>query len=351
MTLFRRRNRNRDPEPERETRAYTDEIVHALLQAARGETVSSPGVTAGLEAASGMYSRAFAVAEVEGTGGLVSRDILKEWGRRLIRYGEALAYLDVDADGNLELLDVSACDISGRPSRSSWRYRVDLPAPSGTLTKTVSSDAVFHVRYSYDPNTPWRGVGPLGWATATGSLASNLETYLSDELGRAHGWVLPLPGNLSEQSRKGLEADLRNLRGQTALVETTSDAYGAGAPGAPASDYKAQRIGAHPPQEVTLMHSAVFASVLSACGISADLFSDRGAQGQRESWRRFLHGSAQPLADLIAEELTRVLERPISVNLDRLFASDIQGRARALQSMVGAGMDVSVARALAGLDA
>lgn len=39
----------------------------------------------------------------------------------------------------------------------------------------------------------------------------------------------------------------------------------------------------------------------------------------------------------------------VSFSFDRLFASDLQGRARAFQSMVGGGMDPGKAAGLAGL--
>ena len=52
---------------------------------------------------------------------------------------------------------------------------------------------------------------------------------------------------------------------------------------------------------------------------------------------------------MFAEELSSKLDRTITLNFDRLFAADLSGRARAFQSMVGGGMDVSKAAALAGL--
>ena len=74
------------------------------------------------------------------------------------------------------------------------------------------------------------------------------------------------------------------------------------------------------------------------------------AAGQRESWRRFLHGSVQPLGDLLAGELAVKLDVPgLRLTFDRLMASDLSGRARALQSMVGAGMQLDDARRLGGL--
>ena len=74
------------------------------------------------------------------------------------------------------------------------------------------------------------------------------------------------------------------------------------------------------------------------------------AAGQRESWRRFLHGSVQPLAELLAVELADKLAVPgLRLGFDALFASDLSGRARAFGSLVQGGMEADRAARLAGL--
>ena len=72
---------------------------------------------------------------------------------------------------------------------------------------------------------------------------------------------------------------------------------------------------------------------------------------RRESWRTFLHGTLQGAADVVATELSEKLEVPVKLNFNRLFASDIQGRARAFASLVGKGgkgLDTERAATLAG---
>ena len=58
----------------------------------------------------------------------------------------------------------------------------------------------------------------------------------------------------------------------------------------------------------------------------------------------------QPLAGVVAVELARKLgTSSLALSFDRLFASDLSGRARAFQSLVGGGMATDKAAALAGL--
>ena len=52
---------------------------------------------------------------------------------------------------------------------------------------------------------------------------------------------------------------------------------------------------------------------------------------------------------MLARELSEKLEAEISLAFSGRFAADLAGRARAFQSMVGAGMDAAKAAGLAGL--
>ena len=91
-------------------------------------------------------------------------------------------------------------------------------------------------------------------------------------------------------------------------------------------------------------------AVLAACGVPPALASAQSeGTSQRESWRRF-GITMQSVARCVAEELSYKLNSPgLRLSFDRLFASDLAGRARAVSSLVKAGMSLEEASALAGL--
>ena len=70
---------------------------------------------------------------------------------------------------------------------------------------------------------------------------------------------------------------------------------------------------------------------------------------QRESFRRLLHATVQPLGRIVSVELSDKLDADVRLNFDALFAADLSGRARAFQSMTNGGMDAGRAAILAGL--
>ena len=339
---------------------FTDAVVAALLAQAGGGTTADPSATAALEAAAGSYARAFAVASVEpntpATRALTPA-VLALMARDLIRGGESLHAIEVDRDG-VRLLPCGSWDVRGGPNPATWRYRVDTFGPSGNTTRHLPAAAVIHARYSVDPARPWLGISPLGWARLTGRLHAELEGALADESGGPRGHLLPVPAGpygdgdepTTTDPNEKLPADLANMKGELRMVESSAAGWGEGKSAAPQTDLKPNRIGAAPPPSLATLRTDSGMAVLSACGVSSDLFIHGDAAGQRESWRRFLHGSVQPLGDLLAAELADKLNAPgLALKFDRLMASDLSGRARALGSMVQAGMALDDARRLAGL--
>ena len=94
----------------------------------------------------------------------------------------------------------------------------------------------------------------------------------------------------------------------------------------------------------------VQASILAACGCPGSLLERSDGTLAREEMRRFLHSTISPVARIVAGEMAAKLDTPgLALDFSALFASDLSGRARAFQSMVGGGMDVGKAAALAGL--
>ena len=143
---------------------------------------------------------------------------------------------------------------------------------------------------------------------------------------------------------------MRAAKGRTILAETTAAGWGEGQASAPQSDWNPRRFGADPPSALVDLQSEAALSVLSACGVPPMLAAAKaGDSGQREAWRRFLHGTVQPVSGLVTVELTGKLEQEIKLSFDGLFASDLSGRARSFGSLVKGGMAIEKAAALAWL--
>ena len=266
------------------------------------------------------------------------------------RKGQTSRRVKLGAWPALDLSKARTLDVTGAADASTWRYRCDLAGPSGTTTIVRPAEGVIHCRYSIDPARPWVGVGPLERARLSGRLSAELEAALGDEASGTRGFVLPIPSDGQDSSVADLRRDIGSLGGKTALVETAMAGWGDGRMAAPRGDYEPKRLGANPPASLATLRSDAAQAVLSACGTPIELMTAGDGTGQREAWRRFLHGTVQPLAACVAGELAVKLDTPtLTLSFDRLFASDLSGRARAFQSLVNGGMDVNHAAGLAGL--
>ena len=106
---------------------------------------------------------------------------------------------------------------------------------------------------------------------------------------------------------------------------------------------------AHRAGPPTLRSDAALA-VLDACGVPRALVSAEDGTAQREAWRRFVMGSVEPVARMVAMELGHKLDSPdLRFTFESLWAHDLAGRAQAFKGMVAAGMDLERAVALSGL--
>ena len=318
--------------PEPEKRNYTDVVTNALINAATDG--ASSGYVAALEIAAGQLSRAFTAATVRGVGmAAFTPDVMAQIARSLLEAGEAVYYrrgMDLIRADNYGLLP------DGRYQFSMTDREVALPPRR-----------VFHLRWAHEYSSG-RGIGPLSTARTLLQLMQRLENSLATESNAAIGYLLPIPADGAAGSATKLREDLAELSGRIAVIETTRGGWGEGTPGAPQQDYKLARMGPdYPPSSVSLFVEARN-SVLAACGYPLQLTEKTDGTSQREAWRRYLHGTVAPLGRLLSAAADQC-GLPVQLDWDNLFASDITGRARAFQSLVGAGMDISAAAAASGI--
>ena len=265
--------------------SYTDLLVARALERAGGAAIAAPTATGALESAAGLVARCFAVASVEGAErfpGAVTPAVLSTIGRALVRSGELVAAVEVHMAGRVRLRPASDWDVTGDFDPETWRYRVNLAAPSVTVTRMLPAASVIHARYQVDPARPWHGIGPLESAALAGRLSAETVTALGDEMSGPRGGLLPTPGDGQDPTMTALRGDIRTLRGKVALVESVETMHPGAAAGAPAGDWTVKRIGADPPaSEVQLLERSSL-EVLAAVGVPPALFAIGEGTAQRD---------------------------------------------------------------------
>ena len=335
-----------------ETRAessYTDVLIAALVSRAQGKSLAVPSATAALEACAGTVGRGFAATEVTGPGSIIQAltpSIMEMIGRSLIRRGELVLLIDTSS-GSLRLIPAETHDVEGGPFPEEWEYRLTLGGPSKTVTHDfVPATSVLHFRYAVDPARPWRGNGPIAVANLAGRLSAETVNALANESSGPVGRLLGIPVDGEDATVQALKSDIANAKGKVALLEA-GDWGNAG--GDAKVDLKTERFGAEPPASLVELVSVASQEVYSACGLNQALWGGSQAAAVREAWRLCLFGVLSPLGRMVEAELQEKLEDTVALSWQELRASDLSGRARAFQSMVGGGMEVERAAGLAGL--
>ena len=149
-----------------------------------------------------------------------------------------------------------------------------------------------------------------------------------------------------------LRRDMAAAQGKTLLVPSLAGGLGAGPGVSPTTsqEYMPRRFGADPPESLIELRRDIERSVLSCYGILPALFFERAAgTALREAARQVHALSAVPVAELVAAQLSDALNEPVTLDLRRGRATDTATNARALGSLVTAGVDVNEAREIVGL--
>ena len=332
----------------RQESGYSDVLIAALVSRAQGKPLAIPSATAALEACSGTVGRAFAASEVAGPDSIIqalSPSIMEMIGRSLIRTGELVFLIDTLA-GRLRLIPAETHDVEGGPLPEEWEYRLTLGGPSRTIThEFVPSQSVLHFKYAVDPARPWRGNGPVQVATLAGKLSAETVNALANESSGPVGRLLGIPVDGEDATIQALKSDIANARGKMAIIE----AGNWGNAGEARVGLKTERFGAEPSASLVDLLNVSSREIYSACGLNAAIWGAGDAASTREAWRLCLFSVLSPLGIIVQAELQMKLEDTVTLSWQELRASDLSGRARAFQSMVGGGMAVADAVSVAGL--
>ncbi len=345
------------PWQKREQRSYTDSVTAAFVAGAEGVD-SAPLAVAALETAAGLYARALAAAEVDAPEPFkraLTPSLLAQVGRDLLRSGESFHLIKV-RNGAVQLLPQASVAVLGDSADpEKWTYLASEYGPSASKQRTVRASQMLHVRYAVDRSRPWQGIAPWAWARNTSAAASGLEAILSREAQAPHGAILGLPSSPQIDEAGDvtpldmLRADLSKAKGKTLVMESPSQ-WAGNQPGTSkngavdVTEFGLQR------ELLDKLRTSTARDVLTACGVPLGMIiGESDGTKQRESFRQFMASSLQPVAKIIAEELSQKFEVDVSFSFENLHAADVAGRARAFKQLIEGGLSPEIAGKNAGI--
>ena len=337
---------------------YTSRLLSADINIASGNELKLNTIHSALVACANLVERSILGSTVSGSPA-VNHVTASRIARELMLTGESLRLIDV-RNGVVQLLEVSNWTIqsqAGGVSPNQWTYKLTIPSPGGSITRTVSNDSVIHVRLHVDPARPWEGRNPLAACPAFSEASRRLERYLEIELRTPVGKIIPVPQAQSDYETadgslqsplKDLKDGLQKLDGRIATPETMMNT-GDGRGSAPARDWIPQALGPVFPASTPEILEATRSSVYAACGVPSALWSS-GAASTREAFRAFLVSCLKPITNIMVDEFARKLEATIIFDFGALLSGDVATKARATKGLVDAGVELDDALTMAGLN-
>ena len=182
-------------------------------------------------------------------------------------------------------------------------------------------------------------------AIDTFKAAGLLESAVSAEFSFVQQQILSPRRNSNEL---GL-ADSMTPDAINKTVQAFAEHTGGGAMIIP-GDLEPRRLGPSPPESFIGIRDGLERSLLSAHGIPVALTREAGTgTALRESLRHLRNTLLRPLAALVTDELQVKLDPAAALSFDSLRAGDVTGNARAVGSLVTAGMPLEAALEVAGL--
>lgn len=328
MDLFRRKAET--VEARATGSGFTAEIMAARESYISG-TRGLGELTSTVQSCVGLWEGALAIADVQGTS-LLTRHHMALCARSLALRGEAVFLIREEG-----LIPCSDWDVSTRDGVPR-AYRVSLPDVGGGRTQTALAGEVLHIRIGSDPVAPWSGTSPLRRSSITAGLLQAVETALSEAYDTMPlgSQIVPFP-EAPDTDLEALGRGFRGRRGRVLLRESVN-VSAAGGP-APAQDWKPQDVTPDLSRAMTRETlEAARGGVCAAFGVLPALL-DKTAQGPmiREAQRHLAGWTLQPIALLMAEEITAKLGTTVTIDTMRpLQAFDAGGRSRALKGYVDA---------------
>ena len=194
--------------------------------------------------------------------------------------------------------------------------------------RAVASEVV-NVRINSDSRRPWEGVPPLARAVASGQLAARLAASLGDEADIVVSRIIPIAQGSGETAANQLSKAISGaLPGRLAFPETqTRWRRRRSVKRADCKDFGATRTGWESPISGPTLYAHLFSEVAEICGVPGALVNPTigWTMPRVRAGRRLTVGTIEPYARLLESELSRVLERPVTIKLRRLGGVDAAG--------------------------
>lgn len=328
--------------PEIETRAAFPSVTAHYMASRRSDLLGDGGVplSATIATCAQTWARAFASLDFDPDPNALTADVLAAIGLDLLTRGQSAWHIQLE--GN----DIALHRVAYWDMVSPDRFVLHIARPHSTGTVRALAGEVLLLTINSTPELPWMGRSPFALAGASPSLMAEIESTISGSLDWVGRGLIPFPDSVPEEAQN---AALQGLKsgGRLAAVKSKAD-FSTSTGNSRGSEFR--RVELTPDLESADLNATVDAlhnRLLAAAGIPPTLFTANGNAGaMREGLRMFALMTVIPIARSLLPQFAKI--GVTSVSSRSLLSADVAGRARAVGTLVGAGMDLPQALKLCG---
>ena len=268
---------------------YTDRVLQQAYEQATSRPKGKLGIIA---AASGMWANALGGAECDAPE---LTPHLSDIGHQLVTRGWWAARLDFDGSA----LVFRSASHAEAVTRDRWRLTIDDPQRQTLWTGT--NERVVWVPWSSTAGNPWRYESPLKQAADSVAALVSATGHADQSLRSTLRWIFLKDGKFTERQIEEFLAafDRRINTKSSALVTMEAD--------------ELKPVTTDIADELPELYAAIERSIGLACQIPP-VFAGSGQGDPRAAASRF-SATVQSVANRIAREASRVLERPVKITI------------------------------------
>ncbi|RGP39235.1 hypothetical protein D1012_03790 [Pseudotabrizicola alkalilacus] len=288
----------------------------------------------------GTWSRAFAMLDANPDPNPLTAAHLAAIGLDLCLRGQSCFHIRVEGS------DLSLHRVAYWDQFAGGRFHLHIAHPHQTETIRALAGEVLMLTINSPANAPWQGRPPFQMMGGSPRLMADIERAVAGAVDWVGRGVLPFPDAVPEEQQN---AAIRGLKGGGMLATIRSKADFATSTGSNrASEFR--RVELTPDLEQADLNPTVdqlHNRLLAAAGIPPALLTPSGNAGaMREAYRLFCLQTVEPLARTLLPELSKI--GVMSLSTRSMLSADVAGRARAVGTLVGAGVPLDQAMQLVG---
>ena len=332
-------------------KGYTEVVTDALEAAASGAYVKRE-LTGYIVAGASTWMEAFSLADVKAgrrVQAALSPTVLGQIGWDCAIHGAALHRIRV-AGGRLAL--ERPLSVYRLAQGGGWQLQVGEPARPVLIN--VMDAAVLFVPWNSRRATPFTPVPP--WKHATGDLGTEMDAALVAELAGPVGSVLFLNSDqagavakrkLSKAAKPALDFSGAK-RGRLAVLQNWTAPHKARALSMD-SVGKPYRIGAAPPQALSLIRDQLGAEILASLSIPSPMIIPSPGPAIIAARRNFERCIIPARFKLVSDCLSMAFNEPVEIVYPVKYRADVSTAARTVSALVGANVPTDEAMEIAHL--